>query len=109
MNNEKGGLRIEKPAISLNFRFLLHIPPDAGFNRKPIQKTSILLQSYVTCLIRSTWPLESAVAQTECKQAKTNSFEKQSTDTILLFPAEEKECPFFQRIQAIRQADKGSQ
>ena len=101
LNIAKGELRIEKSTILLNFRCFTHIPPDTRFDSKAIQKTPILLHRYVTSLIRSTRPLEPAVAQPQRKEAKTDSLEEETLDSVFLYSAKKKQRSLFQRIQPI--------
>lgn len=100
---------IEKSTISLVFRVFSDVSPDAGFDSKSVQKTPVLLHGYVTSFVRGVWPLESTVAQTKRKQTEPDSLKKQSANSILLFSAEEKQRPFFQRVQPICQTNKCGQ
>ena len=109
MNNKPSDLSVEKTMISLISRIFPHIPPDAGFDSKSVQKAPILLHGYVTSFIRCVWPLESTVAQPKRKQAEPYALKDQAFEPILLHTAEEKKRPFFQWIQSVGQADNGGQ
>jgi len=109
MNIAKRGPGIENTTILLNFRLFPNVSPNAGFDSKSIKKAPVLLHGYVTSLIWSIRPLETAIAQTERKQAEPNALEKQTLDPILLHAAEEEQCSFFQGIQTVCQTDKRCQ
>ena len=83
-----------KSTVLLIFRIFPDVSPDAGFDSKSIQKTSVLLHGYVTSLIWSVWPLETTVAQTKRKQAESYAFKEQAFDPVLLYTAEEEQRPY---------------
>ena len=109
MNFTTGASDIEKSTISLVFRVFPDVSPDAGFNCKSIQKAPVLFHGYVTSFVRRVRPLKPTVTQTECKQAKTDPLKKQTLDPILLHATKEEQSSLFQGIQAICQANHGSQ
>ena len=70
MNIIKGAPDVEKSKISLTFRIFSDVSPDAGFNRKAIQKTPVLFHGYGTSFIWCVRPLEPTVALTERNRQK---------------------------------------
>lgn len=100
---------LEKSTISLIFRIFPHVSPDAGFYSKSVQKAPVLLHGYVTSFVRGVWPLKPAVAQAKRKQAESYALKEQAFDAILFHATEEEQSSFFQRIQAVSQADNGGQ
>ena len=100
---------IGKSIISLISRIFPDISPDAGLDSKSIQKMPVLFHGYVTSFIWAARPLEPAVAQPKRKQAESYALKEQSFDSILFHATEEEQSSFFQGIQAVSQANNGSQ
>ena len=100
---------LEKSTISLIFRIFPHVSPDAGFYSKSVQKAPVLLHGYVTSFVRGVWPLKPAVAQAKRKQAESYALKEQAFDAILFHATEEEQRSLFQGIQAVCQANHGSQ
>lgn len=81
--------------------------PDACIYSKPVQEAAELLKSYVTSLVRCPGPLETPVCQAEREQAEPGPFKDKAFKPVLAYPAEKKECPFFQRVQSVRKPHHG--